>query len=104
MPELLSMGRHRPLSTQMDRSLNKVREETSFILEDMYETCSTNLKDNLQHDITANVARMAKSQLISIIQSCSHEHIHSQGHYKPNIRKVDNKGLWSQEVDHYKLL
>ena len=35
MPAWLSMGRHRLLATQMNRGLNKVREDSSFIFEDM---------------------------------------------------------------------
>ena len=67
------------------------------------------MKDNLGHDTTANVATMAKSQLNPSIMS--HEHIQSQGHYKPNVRKADTlqtvvvsksrdyKVLSSQKVD-----
>ena len=46
-------------------------------------------EDKLMHNITAKVATMAKSQLIPILQSCHHEPIHSQGHYKLNVRKAD---------------
>ena len=55
------------------------------------------MKDNLGHDITANVATMAKSQLNPSIMS--HEHIQSQGHYKLNVRKVDYKHLYYEKAD-----
>jgi hypothetical protein len=51
---------------------------------------STNMKDNLGH---ANVATMTKSQLMSMLQSCSYENIHGQGQYKFNVRKADYKVL-----------
>ena len=71
------------------------------------------MKDNLGHDITANIATMAKSQLNPSIMS--HEHIQSQGHYKPNVRKADYKLLYYEKADilqtvvvsksgHYKVL
>ena len=50
---LLSMGKHRPVATQMSRSLTKVRDR---MLEGMVQ------KDNLEHDMTANAATMVKCQ------------------------------------------
>ena len=54
---------------------------------------TTNVKDKHRHDNTAKVATMAKSQLNSILQSCPHEPLHSQGHSKLNVRKADYKLL-----------
>ena len=57
---------------------------------------STNVKDNIGH---ANVATMAKSQLMSMLQSCSYENILGQGQYKLNVRKADYKVLQSHKVN-----
>ena len=65
------------------------RRVTSWLNSQIDSTGSSNGKDNLWHDIIAKVATMAKSQLISILQSGSLEPIHSQGHYKLNVRKAD---------------
>ena len=83
------MGRQRPVATDMNRSLAKARDRTMGYLQIWYRL-STNVKDNIGH---ANVATMAKSQLMSMLQSCSYENILGQGQYKLNVRKADYKVL-----------
>ena len=54
---LLSISRHGPVTTHMNRILTRVRDGMS---ENMVYIGSTNVEDKLGHDITANVATMAK--------------------------------------------
>ena len=49
--EVLSVGRLRLVATHMNRSLTKVRDRSAG---------STNVKDNLRHKMTANVATLLK--------------------------------------------
>ena len=49
--EVLSVGRLRLVATHMNRSLTKVRVKSAG---------STNVKDNLGHKVTANVATLLK--------------------------------------------
>ena len=71
---LLSMGRYRPVTTHLNGSLIKVRDGMSENMVQALPIWKTTLGMTSQQMLL----QWQKSRL----QSCPHEHIHSQEHYK----------------------
>ena len=65
------MGKHTPVVADMNRSLAKVRDRIVGYLKRWHRLH----KCERQH-WACKCATMAKSQLMSILQLCPHEHIH----------------------------
>ena len=95
--EVLSVGRLRLVATHMNRSLTKVRDRSAG---------STNVKDNLGHKITANVATLLKRSAfnhvpikIYIVKDTTNSMSKRQIANSCNLKKRTLQLLLSQKVD-----